>query len=126
MSKKSFIERVKEHGSYENSWDFEGLTCLVCLSTIKSWSNERWRTAYVKVNTSHPFHGKRYTHFWDAPEDEPEVHGGLTFSEVEPDGTWFGFDTNHYGDGLWTYEEIKDEVENLARQLLAVKEGGAR
>jgi hypothetical protein len=59
------------------------------------------RCGYVRVGPSHPWHGKGYD---DVMVD---VHGGLTFAELEPctehedgQGWWFGFDCAHYGDAL--------------------------
>lgn len=60
-----------------------------------------------------------------------DVHGCLTYSgggggyPVESDGWWFGFDCAHFGDQFdhsvghwWTEEEVVDQCENLARQIV--------
>lgn len=55
-------------------------------------------------------------------EDKVYVHGGITFKQRNPDGTWtFGFDCAHYGDEhhpeLQDENWLKEECENMARQL---------
>lgn len=77
----------------EREWEHAGLKCAVVQNTEGGF-----RCGYVRVPPSHPLHGKEYD------EADVEVHGGLTFSRVEPcveeDGTgwWFGFDCTHLGD----------------------------
>ena len=77
----------------EREWEHAGLKCAVVQA--REAGN---RCGYVRVPPTHSLHGKDY----DAPD--VNVHGGLTFSEVEPcvegDGTgwWFGFDCAHLGD----------------------------
>ena len=80
----------------EREWEHSGLQCAVVLAREASH-----RCGYVRVPPSHPMFGKDY----DAPE--VEVHGGLTFAEIEPcidhsddQGWWFGFDCAHCGDTL--------------------------
>ena len=101
---------------------------VVC--TIKRHPTLGHLCGYVDVPGGHPWWGKSYEDIADA-----EVHGGLTYSDVEPNGTYrFGFDCAHSGDispGLnrygsprsyeiggvyraWSYVEA--EVRNLARQ----------
>jgi hypothetical protein len=56
-----------------------------------------YRCGYVKVNPSHPWHGKGYNDI----DVHVHVHGGLTFSEPdipcggEDNGWWLGFDCAH-------------------------------
>ncbi len=67
---------------------------------------------YVHVPSSHPLAGKHYD---DVPVD---VHGGLTFSENEDDGsTWFGWDDCH---SFRLGRPATEETEDLARQLAAL------
>lgn len=48
---------------------------------------------YIIVEANHPWHTKDY-HDIDA-----EVHGGLTFAQLDEDGSyWVGFDCAHSGD----------------------------
>ena len=105
---------------------------------------------YVAVGRTHPLFEVDYSAvegYENAPLADIEVHGGLTYSGVDPDGRgpyegawWFGFDCMHYRD-LAPYrtkpewrgvlvspdeEEYRDfayvraEVEHLAEQLAAV------
>ena len=61
-----------------------------------------------------------------------DVHGGLTYGEIEDDGLcWFGFDCAHAWDRtlelerhgfpqeghLWTLEEVIEETEKMAKQF---------
>src|SRR5438132_5160947 len=83
----------------EKKWDYAGLQCVVTradLSGERDWTMHR--CGYVRVPPAHPWHGQ-------SDEDIPaEVHGGLTFAELEPceheDGVgwWIGFDCHHFGD----------------------------
>jgi hypothetical protein len=60
-----------------------------------------YRCGYVRVPLGHPWHGKDYN------DIDVEVHGGLTFAEMDADchkggednAYWVGFDCGHYGDG---------------------------
>jgi hypothetical protein len=81
----------------EREWKYAGLSCAVVMN--REASN---RCGYVRVPPTHPLHGKHY--------DEPdvEVHGGLTFANIEPctehedgQGWWFGFDCAHCNDASY-------------------------
>ena len=82
------------------------------------------------VHPGHPAHSRHYDHV------EVEVHGGLTYGRLDGHGIyWLGFDCAHAYDRLpalrdkpsfprshrchyHTMEEVKAEVEHLAKQLL--------
>lgn len=59
-----------------------------------------YRCGYVRVPLGHPWHGKDYD------DIDVEVHGGLTFAEMDADchkggednAYWVGFDCAHYMD----------------------------
>lgn len=62
-----------------------------------------YRCGYIRVPVGHPWHGKDYGEI----DPDPEVHGGLTFTEPDQpcaaegavdDGWWLGFDLAHSGD----------------------------
>ncbi len=80
----------------EREWESHGLKCVV----VQARENQN-RCGYVRVPTGHPLHGKHYD------DADVNVHGGLTFAEIEPcaheDGTgwWFGFDCDHAGDSMY-------------------------
>jgi hypothetical protein len=124
----------------EKKWDFEGLQCIVTradLADPSRWSQHR--CGYVRIPVGHPWHKKD-----DIPVD---VHGGLTFAQIEPcvhdDGVgwWIGFDCRHSGDSgyppgfehpiealrgfddpsdhYWELDEVQAETERLAKQVLA-------
>jgi hypothetical protein len=81
----------------EREWKHAGLSCAVVLAREGGH-----RCGYVRVPPGHPLHGKVY----DSPD--VDVHGGLTFSEIEEckehadgQGWWFGFDCAHAGDASY-------------------------
>jgi hypothetical protein len=78
----------------EREWKHAGLSCAVVLA-----QEVGHRCGYVRVPPTHPMYQKGY----DVPN--AEVHGRLTFAEIEPctehedgQGWWFGFDCAHLGD----------------------------
>ena len=79
----------------EREWEHAGLKCAVVQARACSF-----RCAYVRVPPTHRFHGK------DSDLVDISVHGGLTFSELEPcveedgKGWWFGFDFAHCDDEM--------------------------
>lgn len=87
----------------EREWEHAGLKCAVVLSREGGH-----RCGYVRVPPTHPMHGKGY----DTPE--VNVHGGLTFAQIEPcaheDGTgwWFGFDCAHSGDASYDPDNLPE------------------
>ena len=112
----------------ERRWIAHGLHCLVArgLST---------NNGYVLVPLEHPDFGR-------STDMDVVIHGGLTFAGQYEEGTWFGFDTAHVGDGpaewasreyremallrgpghSWSVDEVAVEVERLAAQLAAREE----
>lgn len=72
-------------------WESQGLKCAVTQGHHE-WGN---LCAYVRVPSSHPAYKKQYDDL------DIQVHGGLTFSEIEPcahedgQGWWFGIDFAH-------------------------------
>lgn len=75
-----------------------------------------YHNGYVILEKGHPWFEKDYNTLEDIGV---EAHGGLTYSEAEPDGTWkIGFDTNHYYDDLYTKskEFVRKETIKLAEQ----------
>lgn len=85
----------------EREWSFAGLLCAVVQAREGGH-----RCGYVRVPAGHPMHGKSYE------DPNVEVHGGLTFAEIEPceheDGTgyWFGFDCAHSGDANYDPDNL--------------------
>jgi hypothetical protein len=103
------------------SWTAFGLPCLVLRGP---WS----LNGYVCVPADHPDYDKHYD------QVDVRVHGGLTFAESTPVGTWFGFDTMHafdWGPGfpdigipetpgrIWTLDDVVAGTHRLARQQAA-------
>lgn len=90
---------------------------------------------YVGVPPEHPWYGKLYTDCLEredngecirTPEDQIDVHGGITYSDkgdgeyLPNDNTWwFGFDCAHRGDTNKTCSEeyVKEELDSLSKQL---------
>ncbi len=60
-----------------------------------------FRCGYVGIPKSHPLYQRRYQ---DGPEDQLDVHGGITFSGRLLFSArklwWFGYDCGHYQDAL--------------------------
>ena len=83
----------------EREWEHVGLLCAVVQA-----GEGGHRCGYVRVPPGHSAHGKHYD------EVGVDVHGGLTFGDIEPcaheDGTgfWFGFDCAHAGDASYEPE----------------------
>ena len=92
------------------------------------------RCGYVLIPAGHPWFGKDYDTIGC------DVHGGLTWSSLEPDGNWWiGFDCFHagdaadpnlpskiprmpphlFGDHVWTQEEVEAECRKLCEQAAA-------
>ncbi len=81
----------------EREWEHAGLTCAV----VQGCEGQH-RCGYVRVPPNHPLHSMGYE------EPNVEVHGGLTFAELEPctehpdgQGWWFGFDCAHFMDASY-------------------------
>lgn len=101
----------------EREWKHVGLSCAVVLAREAAH-----RCGYVRVPPGHPMHGKRY--------DDPDVdvHGGLTFAELESckehadgQGWWFGFDCAHCFDAMYDpaakIEDLKTEEAKAVIQI---------
>jgi hypothetical protein len=95
----------------ENTWMPRGeLAKLADLEIKVGWGN-----GYVAVEPDHPWYGVH------CEEIECDVHGGLTFGELQG-GYWVvGFDTGHYMDTLenWPMERVIQETQALRVQALA-------
>lgn len=99
-----------------------------------------WYTAYVGVPKGSGLAGILEKYSLD--ELPIEVHGGITFfgcgMEGDPRGEgylWIGWDYAHAGDMIatpvgvipgkvWTLEEIKEHIEDVAKQLNRLQERG--
>jgi hypothetical protein len=94
----------------EVEWKHAGLSCAVVL--VREAAH---RCGYVRVPPGHPLFGKDYN------DVDVEVHGGLTFAEIEPckehedgQGYWFGFDCAHAHAGDSSYDPSAETEEALA------------
>jgi hypothetical protein len=101
----------------EKEWKHAGLTCTVVQARETSH-----RCGYVRVPSTHPFYGKDYDELGDF---DAEVHGGLTFAELEPctdhedgQGWWFGFDFAHLGDEMLDPNPDYDSLSEEAQKML--------
>jgi len=94
---KDVNEEFRMH-TVEAVWEAYGLKCVVVALAVGH------RCGYVGVPPSHPAYNVRYM---DYPLHRIRVHGGLTYSQSEPDYPiptkpqlwWLGFDCAHIGDG---------------------------
>ncbi len=99
----------------EREWEHSGLKCAV----VQAREGQN-RCGYVRIPPEHPLHGKDY----EIPN--VEVHGGLTFAEVEPcaheDGTgwWFGFDCAHYMDATYDPNVRPEDLSPDAAKVLQI------
>ena len=128
--------RPWENEADYDEWVDEG-TGYVC--SIKRHPELFHLCGYVSVPNTPPFAIAGYN---DDPFSNIEVHGGLTYSNVEDDRKKFGFDCGHAGDmspGMmvfgsyyiiheayrdWAY--VKTEVLSLAHQLKQLEDWYAK
>lgn len=68
---------------------------------------KQWLCGYVRLNPGQA-----------CDTSTIEVHGGITYEEVEEDGTWIGFDCAHYCDMI----EPKDRRYVIAQIVLMIKQ----
>ena len=95
----------------EREWECAGLKCAVVQSREAAW-----RCGYVCIPLTHPAFGKMYN------DIAVEIHGGLTFSEIDSDGSgwWFGFDCAHYGDASYDPNMDLPSLSDEARSFMTV------
>jgi hypothetical protein len=100
----------------EREWKAYGLTCIVVQAREASH-----RCGYVRVPPTHPSFGKDYN------DIDVNVHGGLTFGQIEPctehedgQGYWFGFDCAHYQDASYDPNTDISTVSEHTRKLLEI------
>lgn len=90
------LPNAKNVFKVEREWEHAGLQCAVVQA-----KEGAHRCGYVRVPVGHPLHGKEY----EVPD--VNVHGGLTYANIEPCahddgiGWWFGFDCVHAGDAFY-------------------------
>lgn len=120
-------------------WLAHGLRCVTLNNPMGGING------YVFVPSGHPFHSIDYSDCprgcrdeWceHRPEAVVDVHGGITFSQLDEDGDWvFGFDTLHAGDfmitqlavhdgRIWDAAAVAEETERMASQLAGLTGGG--
>lgn len=71
---------------------------------------------YVAIPEGHPYHGVGY----DELNEKINIHGGLTYAEMEGDYWVIGFDTMHFGDTAkrWDVASVAKEAESLLKQVI--------
>lgn len=100
----------------EREWEHAGLKCAVVQAREASF-----RCAYVRVPPGHPLHGKYY----DDDAVDVNVHGGLTFAQIEPCteedgmGWWFGFDFCHCNDAMHDPDPDMATIREATKHMLA-------
>lgn len=108
-------------------FEYEGLRCIV----LKTPDIGNY-CGYVEIPENHPFYQCNYIGC-DSKLNSLDVHGGITFSddskelcyELSSNFWCIGFDCAHAGDFVenvsdghkWTFDEVKAEVEKLAKQV---------
>jgi hypothetical protein len=99
----------------EREWEHAGLKCAV-VQAIPGGH----RCGYVRVPPGHAAHGKDYN------DVSVEVHGGLTFGEIEPcahddgAGFWFGFDCCHAWDARYDPKVRPEDLSGEWAQVLQI------
>lgn len=100
----------------EREWKHRGLMCAATMA-----NEGGHRCGYVRVPPAHLLYGKDYD------LADVKVHGGLTFSEMEPctdhedgQGWWFGFDCGHAGDRLYDPVVILETLSPSAREIAEI------
>jgi hypothetical protein len=92
----------------EKEWEAFGLKCAAVVAR-----EHMHRCGYVRVPPKHSTHGKHYD------DVDVEIHGGLTFSEIESCehedgiGYWFGFDCAHCFDAMYEPGHEPDFIKKL-------------
>lgn len=81
--------------------------------TMKSFGSG-WGNGYVCIPKGHPLYEKPYSEI-----DNIEIHGGLTYSQMEGEWWVIGFDTCHSGDDETTcpLEYVLNETKSLLEQV---------
>ena len=103
-------------------WDYRGYSCR-----IRKVAEMGHLCGYVQVPKGHPLYEMGYG---DEPIDNLDVHGGITYSRMEDDRWWIGFDCAHAGDIVpahpmlaiegATYKDqeyVRAEISRLVQQL---------
>src|SRR2546421_679762 len=91
----------------EREWVHAGLNCAVTQP-----EEGAARCGYVRVPPKHPAHSLDYDSI------DVDVHGGLSFAEIEPCahedgiGWWLGFDCCHAGDAMYDPDNPPEYVKN--------------
>ena len=100
----------------EREWKHAGLSCAVVMNR-----EAQNRCGYVRVPLGHAMHGQHYD------KVDVEVHGGLTFSDIEPctehkdgQGWWFGFDCAHSNDLMYDPDADLAKVSAEVRRMFAI------
>jgi hypothetical protein len=100
----------------EREWKHAGLSCVVVQN-----QEAMNRCGYVRVPPGHLWHGLDYAN----EKVDVSVHGGLTFSKLEPctehedgQGWWFGFDCAHFMDSSYDPQADLTQVSPKTRKLL--------
>lgn len=109
------------------SFEFYGYKCKIKRNDFWVWCG------YCQLPDAHPYCNESYT----SDNDDINVHGGITFAS----NNTFGFDCAHYNDLIpgysipeikfnwptrnghyWTFDDVKKEVENMAKQFKAIED----
>lgn len=101
--------------------------------TYKIITIGRHPNAYIKIPKKHMLYEVPYSKI------QIDVHGGLTYSALEEDGYWIGWDYAHWNDHYvyklpapinklnedgnkkWTIKEIEEECKSVIRQIQKLK-----
>jgi hypothetical protein len=103
----------------EREWEAFGLKCAVVQNR-----EGMHRCGYVRLPSGHPAWGLSYDNI------DVDVHGGLTFCDLEPcieedgQGYWVGFDCRHAYDRGWDpdFDPLKATTQEAAGAYIAERD----
>jgi hypothetical protein len=116
----SYNEDCKNYPSKVYTYNVNGYQTTIIRSIQGTWNG------YVVLPKNHKYDNKSYDNI------PVNVHGGLSYSQLEPSGWVIGFDTAHAGDFIptlsylhrqqqfehyWTHSEVIAELIRLIEQL---------
>ena len=94
------------------TWEHKGVKCAIVLRNL--WIIEAFYCGYVQapkwLTSKFPDYGE-----WPV-----EIHGGLTYGPDDDD--FIGFDTGHGYSGYWDEDDVTNEVNRLAEQVIKLME----
>ena len=91
----------------------QGIECMIIRKIVLEPYNPThtfggYFCGYCKVPEGHPYHNKSV---FEGELSNVEVHGGLTYGQMEDDGYWIGFDCCHSFDITPSMQKCYKQIE---------------